>query len=1118
VRPSLPGGARLGWPFLLLAALIVALTAQACGNALAHRRELELARLQAIADLKVRQIDDWLRERERDAEFLQSSAFFAEQYRRWRQGGDQASGKALQARLLQFAQGRHFSAVTVLDRQGTRLWDSAGAAATSPLPSVLQDAAMRALASGQARRIGPYRGSDGGSGLDFVTPITVGDGRAWPLVVLHVDLAEWLFPTLQAWPVPSASAETLLFRRDGEEVLYLNDLRHRQGAALQLRLPLLGGKLLAAQVLRGEAERGGLVSGVDYRGAASIGVARGIPGSDWFLIAKIDDAELYQEVIDNVIWIVVAGLLALLMAGAGLFLLRQRQALAIAAHVQQAQAGHLRVLQLLDAIAEGSADAIFAKDTAGRYLLCNREAARIAGKSAAEILGRDDRTLFPPGAVVRVLLDEAPALTARNLRTGQESWRTAVGEMTFLATRGPLHDAAGEVVGTFGILRDITRFKRTEAALQRGNEALRRSEERLQLALDAGQDGLWDWDARQGMVYLSPHFHALTGYAPGEISADVRFLQGLVHSEDLPRVLATVAACVRGEAAAGEIECRLLTKSGAIKWVAGKGRVVERDASGAARRLVGTISDISARKQADEVLHMLSQAVEQSPESIIITDLEARIEYVNAAFLRVSGYGAEEVLGENCRLLQSGQTPASSYAAMWAALQRGELWQGEFVNRRKNGDIYTEFARIAPVRLPDGRVAHYLAIKEDISERKRAEQEQRALEKQLRQAQKMESIGHLTGGIAHDFNNILAAMFGYAELALMSPSLRREPQLRLYLQEILQAGSRAKELVAQLLTFSRKKETVGAPIAVAPIIDEVSRLLRSTMPATISIHTELAGELPLALISAVHLHQVLMNLGINARDAIDGKGAVAIRAERRTIADSHTCDSCHCTFTGDYLLIAVQDSGSGIDPAQRSLIFDPFFTTKEVGAGSGLGLSVLHGIVHAAGGHVEVQSALGRGSEFRIYLPAQAPGERRPAGEVGAMLEQAPVRGHVLVVDDEASIVGFMTELLESLGCRVTGLQRAADALRLVQKAPQAVDLVITDQTMPDITGIELAWALLAIRPDLPVVLCTGYSQSVDEDSALRLGVRRFLVKPVPAKVLCDVVRECLGAPGGAAL
>ena len=664
------------------------------------------------------------------------------------------------------------------------------------------------------------------------------------------------------------------------------------------------------------------------------------------------------------------------------------------------------------------------------------------------------------------------------------------------------------------------------------------------------------------------------------------------------------------------------------------------------RRILVAVTDITRASATEEQLNMLWLATEQTSQAIVVTDLQARIEYVNAAFCTTSGYSADEMIGCNPRMLQSGRTPVSTYRDLWAALKRGEIWRGEFVNARKNGEVYVESVCVSPVRQRDGRITHYLAIKEDITEYKRSidaireskallqgvidaspdwiyvkdrthrfilvneqfagalrqkpaaligrldsdfiplrmcfgehgagverlhedddaalagrsihrpydkiifddgevrvfdsyktpmrdvsnvvqgclcyrrditerfnkEQQQKRLEMQLQQAQKMELIGHLTGGIAHDFNNILAAVFGYAELLQMSPEIEKNPQLSLYLQEILQAGIRAKELVAQLLTFSHRRELASQAINVTAIVKEVARLLRSTMPTSISIECALADDLPEVLISPVQLHQVLMNLGVNARDAIAGSGTIQLATRRVALAGARRCASCHQNFSGRYLMISVRDSGSGIHPENMLRIFDPFFTTKAVGQGSGLGLSVLHGIVHSADGHIEVRTVPGQGSEFRVYLPVHV-GEAAPAPEaVRSEPSGSRVRGTVMVVDDEASIVRFITVLLEKLGCRVVGLSNPGEALQMFLADPSCVDLVLTDQTMPGISGIELARAMIDCRPDIPVVLSTGYSNVIDEDAARQVGIRRFLMKPVPAKVLSDIVAEYLGA------
>jgi PAS domain S-box-containing protein len=659
-----------------------------------------------------------------------------------------------------------------------------------------------------------------------------------------------------------------------------------------------------------------------------------------------------------------------------------------------------------------------------------------------------------------------------------------------------------------------------------------------------------------------------------------------------------------------------------------------------------TARDVTELRAAQERLSKVGLAVAQTSQSVIITDISARIEYVNQAFCQVSGYSEDEVLGQNPRLLKSGLTPKATYDDMWRSLERGDTWQGEFTNRRKNGDHFMESVRISPVRQSDGRISHYLALKEDISEHKREaeailqakillqrvidsspdsifvkdqqhryllvneayaksfdqapsammgrcdtdflplhlcvgnpekgvvgwhddddavfrgetvhlphsklvtessetrvfdlvktplrdaqqrifgnlcyrrditervnqEQAQKALESRLQQAQKMELIGQLTGGIAHDFNNILASILGYTELLQMSAELQRKPQFSQPLQEILQAAIRAKELVAQLLTFSHKREVATQAIRIKPIVKEVLKLLGSTLPSTISVKIEIESGLPSVLISAVQLHQILMNLAVNARDAMAGRGTIELQVQALELDALRHCDACHQPFQGRYVRISVQDNGAGIAPENRLRIFDPFFTTKEAGHGSGLGLSVLHGIVHSAGGHIEVITALDVGTQFLIYLPAQALlSERTALALKDAILDNPVQKGaRVLVVDDEASIVGFVTAFLEGLGCQVTGLTNAPEALRLFRDQPSAFDLVFTDQTMPYLTGAELARAMLAVRPELPIVMITGYSNAIDEETARQIGIRKFLVKPVPARVLMDAVTECL--------
>lgn len=588
-QPEARAKARPNLPFALLALAIIVLTGAGITHNINRQKQTEVARMQAIADLKVREIGDWLKERQADAEFVQGSPYYAEQYRRWRGDGDAASGEQLQARLTHFIRNRGFGAAMLLDAKGRRLWGTP--AAPHEPAAALHEAVELAAWDGQVRRVGPYLGLAGQVRLDFLAPLSTGDGRG-AIVVLHADVANWLYPTLQTWPVPSASGETLLFRRDGDQVLYLNELRHRPDTALKLRVPLARKEVLAAQALRGEARDGEVVEGRDYRNVAVLGVVRAVPGTDWFLLAKMDRAEVRESAASDAAWIGLAGLLALFAAGAGLAIFRQREQLAIADSIQQAQAERLGALRLLAAIADSSDDAIFAKDLNGRYTLFNRAASQFVGKPAGDVLGCDDRAIFPAEQAERLIAAGRKVIAENRSYSEEEVLDTADGQRVFLATKGTLCDAEGQVIGIFGISRDITALKASEAALAA-------SEERLRLALEASRDGLWDWDLRSGAVYRSQRYYELTGYWPDEATADFEFFRRMVHQDDLARVMQNIDAHRQGRSPAIEYDFRLVTRTGAIRWMQVRGRAVERDGGGVPLRIIGTMTDIGARKEAE---------------------------------------------------------------------------------------------------------------------------------------------------------------------------------------------------------------------------------------------------------------------------------------------------------------------------------------------------------------------------------------------------------------------------------------------------------------------------------------------------------------------------------------
>ncbi|HTG96448.1 MAG TPA: ATP-binding protein, partial [Burkholderiales bacterium] len=398
-----------------------------------------------------------------------------------------------------------------------------------------------------------------------------------------------------------------------------------------------------------------------------------------------------------------------------------------------------------------------------------------------------------------------------------------------------------------------------------------------------------------------------------------------------------------------------------------------------------------------------------------------------------------------------------------------------------------------------------LGMARDITERKRAEAERAQLEAQLRQAQRMEAIGHLTGGIAHDFNNLLAGIMGYVVLASERETATRDAKLMSDLDQALGSSRRARDLIQQMLTFSRGQRGAPRALALRHAVGESLKLLRSSLPSSLELSSALT-DVPPVMLDPVQLDQVLLNLSINARDAMNGSGRVAIAVGSQSM-QAAVCSSCRKGFAGEYVELSVGDSGPGIPPPVLERMFEPFFTTKEVGRGAGMGLATVHGIVHENGGHILVETAAGSGTRFRLLWPIAA-GAAEPAREQPkARIVKSALRGRVLVVDDESAVGGFMRELLESWGLDAVHVTSPA----LAKEAFAGYDLVITDQTMPGITGFELARELIARRPGLPVILYTGHGDRITQRDVEAAGIRALLHKPVEPDLLYGLLKTHLG-------
>ncbi len=514
--------------------------------------------------------------------------------------------------------------------------------------------------------------------------------------------------------------------------------------------------------------------------------------------------------------------------------------------------------------------------------------------------------------------------------------------------------------------------------------------------------------------------------------------------------------------------------------------------------VIGFLLDVTERTKAENELIRLATAFEQVAECIVITDTNANIQYVNPVVERITGFSRKELLNQNCRIFNSQKHDKSFFTDMWKTILSGDIWNGHIFNQKKDGTVYEDEVTISPIRNTRGSITNYVAVKRDVTNEVK-------MEKQLRQAQKMEAIGTLAGGIAHDFNNILAAILGYTELS--QRDLQEDSKLYKHLQQVLQAGYRAKDLIKQILAFSRQGQQEVKPLQISLIIKEVLKLLRASLPTTIEIRQNIRSHKSLVFADPTQIHQLIMNLCTNAAHAMRHSGGILEVSMSEIEITPRDANHYHGLSAGPFIKLSVTDSGHGMAPEISERIFEPYFTTKKPGEGTGMGLSVVHGIVKSHNGDISVYSEIGKGTTFNIFLPRieEASEEKE---------EQDSILPHgsenILFVDDEVTLVEIGQEMLEQLGYNVIAKSNSTEALELFEQHPYDFDLIITDQTMPSLTGAELAKKILEIRPEIPIVLCTGFSEVISEEKAKKIGIHEFIMKPIFMKEIAFVIRKLL--------
>jgi two-component system cell cycle sensor histidine kinase/response regulator CckA len=518
----------------------------------------------------------------------------------------------------------------------------------------------------------------------------------------------------------------------------------------------------------------------------------------------------------------------------------------------------------------------------------------------------------------------------------------------------------------------------------------------------------------------------------------------------------------------------------------------------------------------EDRLRQLLQAVEQSPASILITDTAGTIQYANPRFEQVTGYSAAEAVGRNPRILKSGEMPDAVYRDLWETITAGREWRGELLNRAKDGRLFWEMASISPVRDPSGRITNFVAVKEDITERKKAESALRLDAQQLAQIQKMEAIGRLAGGVAHDFNNLLSVIQGHAEK--LAKDLDAADPRRDRVEQILWSAARAAELTRQLLAFGRLQVLEPQVLRLDAVAADAEKMLERLIGEDVRLHVAHPATLGRVRADRSQLVQVLLNLAVNARDAMPRGGRLTVEFADADLDERYAAAHPPC-HPGRFVMMAVSDTGHGMDAETQKRVFEPFFTTKPEGRGTGLGLSTVYGIVKQSGGFIWVYSEVGVGTTFKVYLPRvdEAETASRPAPGPSA---RARAGARILLVEDDESVRGLVADLLQEAGYVVLSAGSPASALALAATAGP-LDLLVTDVIMPGMSGRDLARKLEAERPGLRVLYVSGYAgEALSRHGGIERG-EHFVSKPFSERGLLDAVVSALAgsppAPAGPA-
>lgn len=1137
------------FPRLLSTALLMAIIVLIIGGNRYYRAEQWAERQQAekhlasIARLKVEQIATWRGERLADAGVLSENPFLTDAVARFLTDTNEDTVSQIRSFLHSLQNHYHYEDILLVDPSGR-------------IHLSLQEKLHgMGYATALTQALGDRRpvfvdlhteGHDSAPHVSTIAPIFADNGNKGPplgAIILINEARQFLYPLIQSWPTPSLTAETLLVRRDGDAVLFLNNLRHQEDTALKLRIPLSRSDVPAVMAVLGQK---GMVEGLDYRGIATLAFLLPVPDTPWFIIAKDNVEQVFAG------WHARALLLmSLLVALAGCVVMfglfaRQRYQKARYRELYSVESKLRAIVERQSITLQAVGDGIIATNAQGLVELLNPVAETLTGWHREEACGRPLAEIFHiinedsreriDNPVAKVLSEgRIVGLANHTLLIAKNGVEKPIAD-----SAAPICDEHGEIIGVVLVFRDQSKERRAERlirtrltlleyALDHNLEELltktldeigalvaspigfyhfvdadqktlslqQWSTQTLQrfcrtegkgLHYDLDQAGVWADCLREGKAVVHNDYAALAhkkGMPEGHAEVIRQMVVPVIR---LGKVVAVLGVGNKGSAYSDE-DVELVSYLADVAWQLVEQKLAEEK--------------IRSSEQRYRVLH------HSLLDAFVVVDMQGKITECNASFSTMLGYSEEELK----QLRYTDLTPTQWHEVEMKIVNEqilpfgcSDVYEKEY--KRKDGLVFPVELRTFLIVNDQGQAEGMSAIVRDISERKWAAKEQEKLQTQLTQAQKMESVGRLAGGVAHDFNNMLGVILGYTEIAL--DKVDPADPLHEDLGEIFNAGKRSADLTRQLLAFARKQTIAPQVLDLNEAVESMLKMLRRLIGEDINLAWLPGRGLGMVSMDPSQIDQILANLCVNCRDAIAGVGKITIETGGTTFDAAYCAD--HAGFTpGEFIRLAVSDDGCGMDQETLDKLFEPFFTTKELGKGTGLGLATVYGIVKQNNGFINVYSEPGKGTTFKIYLPVHADGaEKLPKKSTAAI--PAAQQATILVVEDEAAILRLTRAMLENLGYSVLTANSPGEALRLAEAHAGEIHLLITDVIMPDMDGRELAEQLHARFPRLKTLFMSGYTADVIAHRGILQAGVTFIHKPFSRQDLATTVYEVLGA------